>query len=139
MHRGRVVKPDCTKCGICCVSVHEQECVCALTHEDLLKFPPRFIAKNVIEFSLLDQLAYNTPPAALRTKFSQTNKGFFAGFEFLVCCQLDGQVGHKVRCRIYKTRPAICRKVIKSGDLVCIGLREAYKKLFEQDQSKKTL
>lgn len=120
-------KPDCTSCGACCVSPNDQPSFCDLTSAELESLSPQFIAKNVEITSTFKHLLHggHRPPDALRTRWKTMKSGPFKGFELCVCCMLDGSVMRKVHCRIYETRPSICRKALKPGDRMCLMLRKA--------------
>lgn len=58
------------------------------------------------------------PHAALRTHQLK---------DFTACVALEGEIGKKVKCVIYKDRPAVCAEVVKPGDKTCRALRKRYK------------
>lgn len=125
----RCEKYDCTKCGACCWCFRNQAYFCDLTRKELKRLSPQFKAKNVHEFSMLDQIAFNTPTAALKTKWTEMKSGPLKGFDLCVCCQLKGNILKSAHCKIYEARPSACRKAVKPGDKTCRQIRTMIKDL----------
>jgi len=91
-----------------------------VTKEDAQKLPRKFRLKlwhpSVFDIVMAGHMKY--PFAALKTR----ELG-----EFTVCVALEGEVGKKVKCAIYKSRPDVCATVMKPGDKTCRMLRRQYK------------
>lgn len=129
-------KFDCTKCGLCCVSLFDEEVFCDVQEKDLDKFDKKFIEKYVIFPNIFD-LAYSAimrsgagkNQGALKTKFKKISEGPLRGYEACCCVMLQGNPGKKVSCKIYKKRPEVCRRSVKPGDSVCKTIRRAFEKL----------
>lgn len=115
--------PNCTECGACCWVPYERDDYCDLTEKEYKRFSPQFRAKNVKVYGAFSMLCRGAPPAALRTRWKKQTSGPFKGSELFVCCMLDGSVLHRVRCRIYETRPRVCRKAVKPGSRACLAIR----------------
>lgn len=118
--------PDCTTCGVCCVAMHDQSCFCDLTTQEVARMSSQFRAANVEYSSILDHLIGQVPYAAFKTRWRKMKAGPLKGGEVCACCMLDGAVLKRVRCRIYATRPSVCRRAVKPGDNVCRELRRAF-------------
>jgi Fe-S-cluster containining protein len=116
---------NCVECGACCWSIQEQASFCDLTEAECDRFTPQFLSKNVEFFSIFDRFVscQKLPAAALRTKWLLNKSGPFKGVETLVCCQLDGSILQKVRCKIYEKRPGTCKRSVKPGDRTCRQIR----------------
>lgn len=114
---------DCQKCGACCCSISDQASFCDLTNDEVEAFSPQFRSRNVVYYGVFEQLTHAYPPAALRTKWMKHKAGRFKGCEVLVCCQLEGSVLHRVKCRIYDRRPGVCKQAVKPGDKNCRWIR----------------
>jgi Fe-S-cluster containining protein len=117
-------KPDCKTCGACCWSPVDQEAWCDLTDKEAKAFSPQFRARNVVIYSFFHMIAEGSPDAALRTKWASVKSGPFKGDEVCVCCQLEGSLMHRVKCRIYDKRPHTCRASVRPGDKNCLEIRE---------------
>jgi len=117
-----VKKPNCLTCGLCCCAPAGQKEFCDVSAEDLKKIDKKFRLK-VWKPSAFDRMAAaldkeELPFAALKTK----NAG-----NFTVCVALAGEIGKKVKCLTYKTRPDTCRTAVVPGDRTCRALRLAYR------------
>lgn len=128
-----IEKPDCTKCGICCISLRpDQGFFCDLTNKELIKLSRQFISRNVVLFQLFDQITRKFPPAALRTKRVVPRTGPLKDHELNVCCMLRGTALKKVSCKIYETRPSACKSAVKPGDRTCLTARRKIQKELEE-------
>jgi Fe-S-cluster containining protein len=116
-------KPDCKTCGACCWSFQDREVWCDLTEKESTAFSPQFRARNVLETSVFGMLVRGEPSSALRTKWVEAKAGPLKGMELCVCCQLNGSLLHRVKCRIYENRPSVCRKALQPGDRSCLEAR----------------
>lgn len=119
---------DCLKCGACCCSIYDQDVFCDMTEEECKAFSLQFRTKNIKEFDLFAIVAEGAPPYALRTKFVKSKEGI----AICACCQLDGSPMHKVKCRIYDSRPYTCRESVKPGDKSCRQLRRIVQRKIKQ-------
>jgi Fe-S-cluster containining protein len=115
---------DCRTCGACCWSTLDQETYCDVTDEEAAAFSPQFRTRNIKQYSFFAMIAEGAPPGALRTKWHVQAAGPLKGAEACVCCQLEGSLMHKVKCRIYDKRPETCRKAVKPGDKTCRWFRK---------------
>lgn len=116
------MKPNCLTCGLCCCAPAGQKEFCDVTEEDVKKLPKKFRLK-LWRPSLFDRATARLqneeyPFAALKTR----SLG-----DFTACVALEGEIGKKVKCVIYKDRPAVCEEAVKPGDKTCRALRKAYK------------
>lgn len=112
--------PDCKTCGICCVARAEQDVWVDLEENDLERIPKKYW-KHVHFPSLLDWY-----PLGLFTKTLQIRSGKYKGVVVCKCELLQGSVGHKVSCAIYRSRPAVCREALQPGDKLCRELRAEF-------------
>jgi len=106
----------------------DQDYYCDLTVKEVEKMSDQFCRANVTwthPFDLFVAKLENrqVPDAALRTKWRLMKSGPFKGTEVCVCCMLEGALMKKVRCRIYETRPSVCRNAVKPGNKNCLEIR----------------
>lgn len=125
-------KPDCQTCGACCWTPKEQEVWCDITAGEAAAFSPQFRARNVTAYSVFATIAHGKPPSALRTRWLTQAAGPFKGRDACVCCQLDGSLMHRTRCRIYANRPTTCRKAVRPGDRNCREARRMLLRALEE-------
>lgn len=117
-------KPNCLTCGLCCCAPAGQDAFCDVTADDLKKIDKKFRLK-VWKPSSFDRLAAalsseELPFGALRTKILGP---------VTACVALEGDVGKKVKCAIYRTRPETCKTAVVPGDRACRGIRRTNKEL----------
>lgn len=122
------MKPDCRKCGLCCVAPYEQDVFCNVTEKDITRLPAS-LRKTVVHPRIVDVLAAMLDGChldmALPTKKIIVRCGPLKGAEATVCVCLRGSPMHRVSCRIYEQRPRICRTAVRSGTRLCRAIREA--------------
>lgn len=91
-----------------------------MTEEDARRLPRKFRLKlwhpSVFDIVMVGHTEY--PFAVLKTR----QLG-----DFTACVALEGAVGKKVKCAVYKNRPAVCSEAVKPGDKTCRALRKIYK------------
>lgn len=120
--------PDCQTCGLCCVTLDDQEVWCDVTPEDEKRLPKKFVRLNVLKPTTAHQLAaalhgHELPYAAIKSKWTKQTSGSLKGVSACACVALQGNLLHKVRCKVYKTRPQACRDAMQPGDDACLELR----------------
>lgn len=112
---------DCQSCGLCCVSVYDQEVFADVDEADCERLGVAWVRRNVLFPSLFDQLVGGVP--AIKTKWLAQRSGPMRGKRACVCVALRGTLLKKVRCSVYDRRPQSCRDSVEPGDLVCLDLR----------------
>lgn len=130
----KVTAKDCLTCGVCCVSLEDQEAFCDVLPEDEARLGKAFVQRHVHRFRLLDLansllMGGGLPPGAIKTKWTKQRSGPLKGSEVLVCVALRGSVLHRVRCSVYERRPHACREAVKPGDKTCLWLRREFRRL----------
>lgn len=115
-------KPDCLRCGLCCCAPSGQGEFCDVTEEEAKRLPKKFRLKlwypSAFDLAMAVMHHESYPHAALKTRQ--------AG-DFTACVALEGTVGKKVKCAIYKDRPHVCHDAVVPGDKACRSLRKIYK------------
>jgi Fe-S-cluster containining protein len=129
---GKMAKPDCRTCGICCVAFQDQQVFCDITPEDEERLSPDFVAKHVLHIEPMEHLAQvarggDPPMAAIRTEWRAMKTGPLRGGEVNVCAALRGSVMSRVSCRVYRNRPSVCRTALNPGDRECHLVRRMMK------------
>lgn len=84
-------KPDCRTCGICCVSLVDQDSYVDVTPEDEARMSRR-VRLNIVR----DLHTGN----ALRTVWIEQKTGPLAGVHVCQCSMLRGSLMNHVSCRI---------------------------------------
>lgn len=141
-------KPDCRKCGACCVSPYDEGTFCDITKEDLKRLTARdrkhLRSDSHTPFEELERLLLypgNEVLAGTETRCMRQRSGPLKDVEVCGCYFLSGSVMHKVRCRIYDRRPSICRSSIEPGDPLCLEIRRnmdvAIRDLKEEEEHEK--
>jgi len=128
MGTSKITAKDCRKCGLCCVSLHDQDALADVTQKDMDRLNPRWASANVLAMSSFDFVvaAVNgrrLPPGAIRTKWKLQRCGPLRGVAACACVALRGSVLHRTSCSIYKRRPDSCRTAVKPGDQACLEIR----------------
>ena len=127
------MKPDCCKCGVCCISFQEQDVYCDVTAEDVQRLPLRFVHKNVRFTSTFDMLVFAPQPlAAIATVWKKQCTGPAKGYELCVCAALRGSIMKQVNCAVYDKRPDVCRGAIKPGDRNCREVRKRFATILKE-------
>jgi hypothetical protein len=121
-------RPDCRSCGLCCMSLHDQEAYCDVEPEDLERLPRAWVRKNVMFSSGFDMLCSaidggRAPYGAIRTAWKQQRRGPLKGITACVCVALRGSMMQRVGCSIYSKRPRACREALNPGDKECLEAR----------------
>jgi len=130
-------KPDCRKCGVCCIAFEETGYFCDVTWEDIQRLSDRFVYNNIESTIPIDELLYHrltdsTLTGAIKTEWREVRTGPLAGFKLNSCVALRGSVMNRVSCRVYKNRPLTCRKAVQPGDRACLEVRRAFLKIIEE-------
>jgi Fe-S-cluster containining protein len=124
--------PNCRECGVCCVAATEQLVFANVSADELVPLKrllgAREFRKTVHETGAFDMLALtlsnqHVPAGAIKTKDLKDKQGAL----HCACTFLNGIVGSKVRCQIYKDRPNVCRTAVAPGDKTCMALRRAHR------------
>ena len=123
------MKPDCRKCGLCCIANYDQEAFADVTIEDVERLNRRWAKKNILYPRTIDLLAAvidstSLVHGAVRTRWVTSKTGPLKGTEACACVALQGSIGYRVRCTIYNRRPEVCRKAVKPGDRICKAIRK---------------
>lgn len=125
-------KPDCQKCGACCVTLYpDQSVFCNVTKSDLNIISPKVIKQYVSYFSIYHKLLNSISKdaisiGAIKTRWVTNKLGPLAGIQVCSCSLLSGSLFHRVRCRIYPNRPTVCRQAYTPGSQACLTLRNLY-------------
>lgn len=114
----KLTSADCLKCGICCVSLVDQEEYANVTDKDKELLGKRFIRLHVVD-------------NAIKTKWRAQRTGPLKGVEACACVALHGSIGSRVSCSIYAKRPEVCRKAVKPGDRTCLHVRKLFQEMLE--------
>lgn len=125
-------KPDCQRCGVCCVSPHEQDSFCDVNDADIRRMGIRLARANVLVHSVFDQAlsmidGRSLPPGAIMTQWRRQRAGPFKGIDVCACVFLRGSLMNQVSCRIYDRRPRACHEAVKPGDRSCRELRRMFR------------
>ena len=127
--------PDCRTCGVCCISLHDQDVYCDVTQEDLKRMSPA-ARKHVVAPSVFDQalgmLDGRYVPLAIETMWREVKAGPLQGTSVCACVFLRGSVLHRTSCRIYENRPHACRSALKPGQKQCREARKLFLDLAER-------
>lgn len=116
--------PDCLKCGVCCISLQDQDCYADVTDKDFQKLTPRE-KKQVVDFDGI-QILLSGRNGAIATKWRKVRQGLLKTYEVCACVFLVGSPLVKCRCRIYGRRPESCRIAVKPGDKTCKEVRRLW-------------
>jgi Fe-S-cluster containining protein len=129
----KVTAKDCLTCGVCCVSLQDQDCFCDLTPEDEERLGAAWVRRNVLRTRLFDFIASGgrLPWGAIKTKWRKQQAGPLKGAEMLTCVALRGSILHRVQCSVYEKRPRTCREAVKPGDRTCLWLRREIRRAAE--------
>lgn len=127
-------KPDCRTCGVCCVSLHDQEVFCDLVPGDFKLLGQSWVRRNVLMTSSFDILVAALDGArvvegAIKTKWRKMRSGLLRGATACCCAALRGSLLHRVSCSIYPRRPRACRVALNPGERQCLTLRRMYAEL----------
>lgn len=114
MPRTEITANDCKACGACCIGGDEGQGWADCTAEDVMRMTRQVRARLVPirsggGWSFTDRW-YATPTVM--------NKSGDAS-----CAFLRGVPGKRVSCRIYETRPDVCRE-FKPGSAGCRAMRK---------------
>lgn len=101
---------DCQACGACCVSDYEDDTYVHVSLEDLLLLSPSEEDDYVVVESQTGGRVWHL----LRTSYDLHGN--------CRCKALDGTVGEHVSCKIYESRPKVCRR-FAPGSSVCLMAR----------------
>lgn len=128
---------DCRTCGVCCVSLYEQDVFCDVTEKDMRRLGPAFCKKYVLAPNLVTQLLEHIDGRrhnyyALATRPRVQRAGDLRGVEVCACAMLRGSVMNRVSCRIYDKRPVVCRQAVKPGDRTCRALRSMIQEVIDE-------
>jgi len=105
-----IAVPDCRKCGACCVGEYADHYHAICSPSDVVRMS-RKARKRLVTSSFRDvhpgQEGYAKTDGEAR------------------CVFLRGTVGSRCSCRIYETRPKVCRD-FKAGARICADVRRAF-------------
>lgn len=123
MEKPKVI-PDCLKCGVCCISLRDQDCLADVTGDDFKKLTARE-KKKVLDFDGV-QILMSGHSGAIATRWRKVKHGPFRTYEVCACVFLTGDPLATCSCRIYDRRPRSCRMAINPGDRSCRELRRLW-------------
>lgn len=95
---------SCVECGACCTATEPVRAYVPLEMRDVRRLPERYRLHVVTSESGFDYLA--------------------TGADRRRCVALTGDVGKRVHCEIYESRPEVCRRY-KAGGYQCRLARKA--------------
>jgi uncharacterized protein len=104
-----LAKYDCRTCGACCGPEQDEEYYVSLVDGDAERLSKGYRRLRVVH---TDEECLFKHLATKRTDHSG-----------VVCVALQGRIGKRVRCSIYRKRPLVCRD-FKRGDESCIECRK---------------
>jgi Fe-S-cluster containining protein len=125
-------RPDCRTCGLCCVSLQDQDSYCDVTVTDVTRLGTRWSKRNVLFWSSWDSLmmTINTGQrggvGAIRTAWKAQRSGPMKGAEACACVALRGSLLYAVSCSVYRKRPEACRTAAIPGDRACLQVRQMF-------------
>lgn len=85
----KLTSKDCLTCGICCVSLVDQEDYCNVTEQDKARLGKRFVRLNVVQPS----------GDAIKTQWRVQRSGPLKGVEACTCVALRGSLGKRSAAR----------------------------------------
>lgn len=137
-HPEKFTSKTCLSCGVCCVSLHDQDVFADVDEDDLRRMGAKLSRKLCIRFSLFDILLRTTPKAgkalgAIRTKDVEETSGPLKGISSYRCACLEGSLLKKVKCSIYKVRPECCR-IFEPGNASCRWMRSQFKQAAKENK-----
>jgi len=115
--------PPCRNCGLCCISLYDQEVFCDIHAEDLPRLSPAFIRHHVVQ---------DATGAAIKTAWRQQQVGPLKGYKVCACVALRGSVFHRVSCRIYTHRPQTCHEAVRRGDGTCRNIVKMFRQFLKE-------
>lgn len=129
----KITAKTCLTCGACCVAPFGQDVFCNVTEEDSKLLGKKFVRLHVWQPSLFDRFAHaidgaEIPWGAITTKTREQKAGPLKGQNLTACAMLEGDVLHKVSCKTYEKRPAVCHTAVVPGDKTCRWIREKVKR-----------
>lgn len=95
---------DCRSCGACCISDWDEATYVDLSEDDVRRLPKR-VRLHVIRARHFPAQVAAEPALATR----HDAKGN------CVCALLDGTIGGRVACSVYKSRPEACQRFPVGG------------------------
>jgi len=111
MARTSITGEDCQSCGACCLGGDEGQGWADCTVEDILRMT-RQVRAQLVPL----QLGWSHTERWWATPVVMTKLGG-------ACTFLRGTPGKRVSCRIYETRPGVCRN-FKPGSASCRAARQ---------------
>ena len=122
-------RPDCRTCGVCCVSLQDQDSFCDVTPADVMRLGTRWAKRNVVFPDGWERMERGWPTAiagVIKTAWRKQRSGPMKGAAACVCVALRGSLRHKVECSVYEKRPRACRVAVKTGDKTCLAVRRMF-------------
>lgn len=135
--REKITAATCLECGLCCVSLHDQQTYCDITAKDEERLGKKFVRLHVLYPRPFDSLyvAMDGGPrmyGAIKTAWVEHTRGPFKGVATCECVALKGSLLERTRCGVYDKRPEVCRKSVRPGDSACRESRKMVKKMLEE-------
>ena len=115
MVKEEITNATCKTCGMCCVAPYEQPVFADVEARDKKRLGRTFVRLNVLDDAIV-------------THRVSVNRGAYVGYEVTACVALAGDVGHEVRCGVYKNRPDVCRNAFEPGDRGCREVRADFQR-----------
>lgn len=112
---------DCTKCGLCCLSLEFDSEYCDLDEKDRERLPKKFHK----------YISARCSDTAFQTEIVRLKRGPLKGVEVCKCALLRGVPMQRVHCACYEHRPRTCRVAIKPGDKYCRWFRKCVERALE--------
>lgn len=125
-----VAKPDCRRCGLCCISLTDEETWAEVTLADAERLGSPWCKRHVIGHDVVYQMTRAAVEGkaaylgGIETKWREVKAGPLKGVEACACVALRGSLMHRVSCRIYDKRPKVCKTALSPGDPACLETRE---------------
>lgn len=99
----------CRSCGACCVAPADDPTYVSVDRKDLARLPKSFVRLHVVK-------------GAISTSTREYKSGPLDGADVCTCVALKGNVGSRVSCSVYDSRPEVCR-VFTPGKPACLESR----------------
>jgi putative endonuclease len=138
------MKPDCTTCGVCCISPIDQESYCDVTIADEKRLGAKLVKQYVLCSSMFDTLCAAIgwrpmPQGSIKTVWTEEKQGPFKSYKFCRCACLQGVVMKKVKCAVYDKRPRACHIAMKPGDSACRRLRDCFQEAIDSIKKERNM
>lgn len=126
---GMGAKPDCRRCGLCCISLTGERIWAEVDIDDAERLGSAWCKRHVIGHDVTMQLIREAQTGrkallgGIETVWREVKTGPLAGVEVCACVALRGSVMNRVSCRVYDRRPKICKTALTPGEPACLRAR----------------